>query len=46
MSSNQERGDLCWALAHQTTQIRTLTKSGLLKSGNLVKCWMQERGDP
>ena len=24
----------------------TLTTSGLLKSGNLVKCWEQERGDP
>ena len=23
-----------------------LTKNGLLKSGNLVKCWEQERGDP
>ena len=32
-------------LAHQTTQNGTLTKSGLLKSGNLVKCWKQEWGD-
>ena len=36
MCSKQEQGDLCWALAHQTT-------SGLLKSGNMVKCWEQER---
>ena len=46
MSSNQEQGDLSWALAHQTTQNGTLTTSGLLKSGSLVKCWEQERGDP
>ena len=46
MSSNQERWDLWWALAHQTTQNGILTKSGLLKSGNLVKCWKQERRDP
>ena len=32
--------------AHQSTQNGTLTKSGLLKSGNMVKCWKQERGDP
>ena len=38
--------DLCWALAHQTTQNGTLTTSDLLKSGNLVKCWEQERRDP
>ena len=30
----------------QTTQNGTLTTSGLLKSGNLVQCWKQERGDP
>ena len=35
-----------WALAHQTTQNGIVTKGGLLKSGNLVKCWEQERGDP
>ena len=45
MSSNQERGDLWWALVHQNTQNGTLTRSDLLKSGNLVKCWKQERGD-
>ena len=39
-------GDTYWALAHQTTQNGTLTKSGLLKSGNLVKCREQERRDP
>ena len=44
MSSNQERWDFWWALAHQITHNGTLTKSGLLKSGNLVKCWKQERG--
>ena len=36
MSNKQEQGDLWWALAHQPTQNGT---SGLLKSGNLVKCW-------
>ena len=46
MSSNQEREDLWCALAHQTTQNGTLTTSGLLKSGTLVKRWQQERGDP
>ena len=46
MSSNQEQGDLWWALAHQTTQNGTLTTNGLLKSGNLVKSWEQERGRP
>ena len=46
MRSNQERWDLWWALAHQTTQNGTLTKSGHLKSGNLVKCWKQKQGDP
>ena len=43
MSSNQERWDVWWALVHQTTQNRILTRSGLLKSGNLMKCWKQER---
>ena len=46
MSSNQERRDMWWALAHQTTQNGTLTISGLLKSGDPVKCWKQERWDP
>ena len=46
MSSNQDRGDLWWAPAHQTTQYGILTKSGLLKSVNLMKCWEQERADP
>ena len=46
MSSNQEREDLWCALAHQTTQNGTLTTSGLLKSGTLVKRWQQERRDP
>ena len=45
MSSKQARSDPYWALAHQTTQNGTLTTSGLLKRGNLVKCWEQERGD-
>ena len=31
---------------HQATQNGTLMKLGLLKSGNLMKCWKQERGDP
>ena len=44
-STNQERGDLWWALAHQVTQSGILTKSGLLLSGNLMKCWKQERRD-
>ena len=34
------------ALAHQTTQNGILTKNGLLKSENLMKCWRQERRDP
>ena len=46
MSSNQERRDLWWALAHQTSQNGVLTKSGLLESGTLMKCWKQERWDP
>ena len=46
MCSKQVRGDPYWALAHQITQNGTLTTSGLLKSGNLVKCWEQVRGDP
>ena len=33
------------ALAHQTTQNGTLTENGLLKSGNLMKYWKQERRD-
>ena len=46
MCSKQEQEDPYWALAHQATQNGTLTTSGRLKSGNLVKCWEQERGDP
>ena len=46
MSSNQERGDLGWSLVHLTTQNKILTKSGLPKSGNLMKCWEQERLRP
>ena len=46
MRGKQEQGDLRWALAHQTSQNGTLTTSGLLNSGNLLKCWEQERGDP
>ena len=38
MCSRQVRRDPYWALAHQTTQNGTLTNSGLLKSGNPVKC--------
>ena len=46
LSSDQERWDLWWALVHQTTpQNGILTSSGLLKSGNLMKCWKQERWD-
>ena len=33
------------ALAHQTPQNGTMTTSGLLKCGNLVKGWEQVRGD-
>ena len=36
-------GEPYWALAHKTTQNGTLTKSGLLKSGHLVKCRTQVR---
>ena len=46
MCSKQARGDPCWALAHQTTQNGTLTTSGLLKCGNLMKCWEQVPGRP
>ena len=46
MCSEQVRGDPYWAPAHQTTQNGTLTTSGLLKSGNLVKCRTQVRRDP
>ena len=45
LSSIIERGDLWWTLDHQTTQNGMLTKNGLLKSGNLMKCWKQERRD-
>ena len=34
------------SISTKTSQNGTLTTSGLLKSGNLVKCWEQERGDP
>ena len=34
------------ASSSHTTQNGKLTKSGLLKSGSLMKCWKQERGDP
>ena len=44
--SRQEQGDLWWALAHQTTQNGTMTTSGVLKCGNLVKCWEEVRRDP
>ena len=36
-------GNPYWALVHQTTQNGTMTKSGLLKSGNLMKSSKQER---
>ena len=39
-------GDPYWALAHHATQNGTLTTSGLLKCGNLVKGREQVRGDP
>ena len=29
--------------SHQATQNGILTRNGLLKSGNLMKCWKQER---
>ena len=38
-SSSQERGDLFWTLAHQATENGLLTRVGLLKGGNLMKCW-------
>ena len=41
----QVRRDPYWALAHQTTQNGTLSTSGLIHSGNLVKCRTQVRGD-
>ena len=31
---------------HQTTQNGILTRSGLLKSGHLMKCWKQEQERP
>ena len=43
MCSKQVREDPYWALAHQPTQNATLTTSGLLKCGNLVKCRTQVR---
>ena len=46
MCSKQVRRDPYCALSHQTTQNGTLTKSGLLKSGNLVKRRTPVRGDP
>ena len=46
MCSKHEHGDPSWALAHRTIQNGTLTTSGLLKCGNLVKCRTQVRGDP
>ena len=46
ISSNQEQGDLWCALPHHTTHNGTLTTSGLPRSGDLVKCWEQERWDP
>ena len=46
MCSKHVRWDpYCW-LAHQTPQNGTMTTSGLLKCGNLVKCREQVRGDP
>ena len=36
-----------WAATkNRETRSGILTKSGLFKSGNLVNCWKQERGDP
>ena len=46
MCSKQVRRDPYWAPAHQTTQNGTLTASGLLKCGNVVKCRTQVRRDP
>ena len=42
-AANKYGEDPYWALAHQTTQTGTLTTSGLLKCGNLVKCRTQVR---
>ena len=46
MSSNQERGDLWRALAQQTTQNGTLTKSGLLESGKSDEMLEARTGRP
>ena len=46
MCSKQLRGDPYWALAHHATQDGTLTTSGLLKCGNLVKGREQSTGRP
>ena len=39
MGSIKEQGDLLKTLTHQATQSGMLTRIGLLKSGNLMKCW-------
>ena len=44
-AASQKQGDLLKTLAHQATQNGMLTRIGLLKSGNLMKCWKQERWD-
>ena len=46
MSSKQGRGDPLYTHTHQATQNGTLIRLGLLKSGNLVICRTQVRGDP
>ena len=45
MCCKQVRRDPYWTLAHQTTQDGTLTTSGLLKCGILLKCRTQVRRD-
>ena len=39
LSSSEERRDLFWTLTHQVTQCAMLTRSGLLKTGNLMNWW-------
>ena len=45
LRSTMERRDPLYTHTHQATQNGTLTKVGLLKSGNLMNWWKIERGD-
>ena len=45
MSSIKEQGDMLRTLTHQATQSGMLTKSGLVKSGNLMNWWKLEKRD-